>query len=210
MFSLLPREEKFIKMLMDLERYANQSCRLLKTMVEKRDDADAIREASEGIRKSKREAKKALEVITQEICRTLITPFDREDIQEFAVVLYHIPKLIDKITVRLLTHDMHPFNGDFNQFVAIIERQAEAMSAVVHEFSGKLNTKTVNAKAAILHELEDQGDVVLGQLIASSFHDIADIRELILRKDIYEMLEDVTDQYRDAANVALQIILKHS
>lgn len=210
MFSLLPREEKFLKLLMDMERHANQSCRLLKTMVEKRDDANAISEAAEGIRKSKREAKKSLEIITQEICRTLITPFDREDIQEFAVVLYHIPKLIDKITVRMLTHDMHPFNGDFNKFVEIIERQAEAMSAVLHEFSGKLNTKTVNAKAAILHELEDQGDVVLGQLIASSFHDIADVRELILRKDMYEMLEDVTDQYRDAANVALQIILKHS
>ncbi len=210
MFNLLPREEKFIKMLKELEAHANQSCRLLKTMVERRDDEAAIRDAAEGIRKSKREAKKSLEIITQEICRTLITPFDREDIQQFAVVLYHIPKLIDKITVRLLTHGMYPFNGDFNQFVAIIERQAEAMSAVLQEFSGKLNTKTVNAKAAILHELEDQGDVVLGQLIASSFHDIADIRELILRKDIYEMLEDVTDQYRDAANVALQIILKHS
>jgi uncharacterized protein Yka (UPF0111/DUF47 family) len=210
MFNFLPREEKFIKMLMELEAHANQSCRLLKVMVELRAEASAIEQASEGIRRSKREAKKVMEHITQEICRTLITPFDREDIQEFAVSLYHIPKLIDKITVRLLTHDMHPFNGDFNKFVEIIERQAEAMSAVIKEFSGKLNTKTVNAKAAILHELEDQGDVVLGQLIASSFHDIADIRELILRKDIYEMLEDVTDQYRDAANVALQIILKHS
>jgi len=210
MFNFLPREEKFIKMLMELEAYANQSCRLLKVMVEQRADAQAIEQASEGIRRSKREAKKCQELITQEICRTLITPFDREDIQEFAVTLYHIPKLIDKITVRLLTHDMHPFNRDFNKFVDIIERQAEAMSAVIQEFSGKLNTKTVNAKAAILHELEDQGDVVLGQLIASSFHDITDVRELILRKDIYEMLEDVTDQYRDAANVALQIILKHS
>jgi uncharacterized protein Yka (UPF0111/DUF47 family) len=210
MFNILPREEKFIKMIMELETHANQSCRLLKVMVELRAEPKTIENASEGIRRSKREAKKVLEHITQEICRTLITPFDREDIQEFAVALYHIPKLIDKITVRLLTHDMHPFNGDFNKFVEIIERQAEAMSAVIKEFSGKLNTKTVNAKAAILHELEDQGDVVLGQLIASSFHDIADIRELILRKDIYEMLEDVTDQYRDAANVALQIILKHS
>lgn len=210
MFNFLPREEKFIKMLMTLEAHASQSCRLLKVMMEQRADQQAIEQASDGIRLAKREAKKCLELLTQEVCRTLITPFDREDIQEFAVTLYHIPKLIDKITVRLLTHDMHPFNGDFNKFVAIIERQAEAMSAVIQEFSGKLNTQTVNAKAAILHELEDQGDVVLGQLIASSFHDIADVRELILRKDIYEMLEDVTDQYRDAANVALQIILKHS
>lgn len=210
MINLLPREDKFFKMLKDLESHANTSARLLKTLVEKRDDRQAIKQAAEGIYKSKRESKKSMEVITQEICRTLITPFDREDIQEFSHVLYGIPKLIAKITDRMLTHDIHPFNGDFNKFVEIIEREADAMSSVVAELSGKLNSKTINNKAAILHELEDQGDVILGQLIASSFHDIADTRELILRKDIYEMLEDVTDLYRDAANVALQIILKHS
>ena len=37
-----------------------------------------------------------------------------------------------------------------------------------------------------------------------------DMKELILRKDIYDMLEKVIDRYRDAAGVALQIVLKHS
>jgi uncharacterized protein Yka (UPF0111/DUF47 family) len=210
MFNLLPREDKFLKMLQDMELAANRSARLMKKLVEHRHDEPVVLDASEEIYKYKREAKKTLETLTQEICRTLITPFDREDLQEFAVALYNIPKLITKITDRLLTHNMHPYNGDFNQFVALIDRQAEAMSAVIRELSGKLNSRTVNAKAAILHELEDQGDVVLGQLIASSFHDIEDVRELILRKDIYEMMEDVTDQYRDAANVAMRIILKHT
>lgn len=210
MFNLLPREDKFLKMLQDMEHSANRSARLLKKLVENRDDETIVREASQEIYRFKREAKKTLETLTQEICRTLITPFDREDIQEFAVVLYNIPKLVTKITDRLMTHSMAPHNEDFNQFVALIDRQAEAMSAVIRELSGKLSSRTVNAKAAILHELEDQGDILLGKLIASSFHDIEDVRELILRKDIYEMLEDVTDQYRDAANVAMQIILKHT
>ncbi len=210
MFKLLPREDKFIKMLQDLELSANRSSRLLKKLVENRHNEEIVQEASQEIYKYKREAKKTMETLTQEICRTLITPFDREDLQEFAVVLYNIPKLITKITDRLLTHSMHPFNTDFNQFTHLIDRQAEAMSAVLKELSGKWSSRTVNAKAAILHELEDQGDLLLGKLIASSFHDIDDVRELILRKDIYEMLEDVTDQYRDAANVAMQIILKHT
>ncbi len=210
MFNLLPREDKFLKMLQDLEMASNRCSRLLKKLVEHRDDEAVVKEAAEEIYRHKREAKKIQETLTQEICRTLITPFDREDLQEFAVALYNIPKLVTKITDRLNTHHMYPYNGDFNKFVELIDRQAEAMSALIRELSGKLNSRTVNAKAAILHELEDQGDVVLGQLIASSFHDIEDVRELILRKDIYEMLEDVTDQYRDAANVAMQIILKHT
>jgi uncharacterized protein Yka (UPF0111/DUF47 family) len=210
MFNLLPREDKFLKMLQDMEIAANRSSRLMKKLVEHRHDERVVLEASEEIYKYKREAKKTLETLTQEICRTLITPFDREDLQEFAVALYNIPKLITKITDRLMTHNMHPYHGDFNQFVDLVDRQAEAMSSVIRELSGKLNSRTVNAKAAILHELEDLGDIVLGQLIASSFHDIEDVRELILRKDIYEMMEDVTDQYRDAANVAMRIILKHT
>lgn len=210
MFNLLPREDKFLKMLQDMEHAANRSARLLKKLVESRDDETIVEDSSKEIYKYKREAKKTLETLTQEVCRTLITPFDREDIQEFGVVLYNIPKLVTKISDRLITHSIYPYNGDFNQFVVLIDRQAEAMSAVIRELSGKLNSRTVNAKAAILHELEDQGDILLGQLIASSFHDIEDVRELIMRKDIYEMLEDVTDQYRDAANVAMQIILKHT
>ncbi len=210
MFNLLPREEKFVKMLKELDGYASVSSRALKTLVSQRQDPAALQLASEQIVKSRREAKNTLEIITQEICRTLITPFDREDIQEFATTLYQIPKLISKITERVLMHNMHSFHGDFELFVAIIERQAQAMNTVLDEFSGKLNSRTINAKAAILYELEDQGDAVLGQLIASSFRDIEDTRELILRKDIYEMLEDVTDQYRDAASVALRIMLKHT
>src|SRR5690242_14626470 len=125
MLNLLPREDKFYKMLKDLESYANVSARLLKKLADNRHDPEAIQQASEGIYKAKRESKKAMEVITQEICRTLITPFDREDIQQFATVLYNIPKMIAKITDRMLTHNIHPFNNDFNKFADIIEREAD-------------------------------------------------------------------------------------
>jgi uncharacterized protein Yka (UPF0111/DUF47 family) len=210
MFNLFPREDKFIKMLKDLDSHATASIRLLKTLVENPTEPDILHQAADGIRQSRREAKKTLESLTQDICRTLITPFDREDIQQFALALYQIPKLIGKITDRILTHGMQSYNGDFERFVMIIERQSDAMAGVLQEFSGKLNSRAISAKAAILQELEDQGDTILGQLIATSFQSIAEPRELILRKDIYEMLEDVTDQYRDAAGVALQIMLKHT
>lgn len=210
MLNILPREDKFYRLIQGLEAHAGASALLLKDLIEKRNDPAAIVEISRGISNHKREAKKLLEIVNQEIARTLITPFDRDDIQAFSVLIYNIPKQIEKIKERILTHEIYPFNGDFNKFVAIIERQADALSAVVAELSEKFNPQALNAKAAVLDELEDQGDAVLGQLIASSFHDIADVRELMLRKDIYEMLEDVTDLYRDAANVAHQIVLKHS
>lgn len=210
MFNFLPREEKFYKMLASLEAHSTASARHLKTLILERHTSEKAHQADEAIKKAKFAAKKEMETLTQEICRTLITPFDREDLQEFGATLYHIPKQIEKIKDRILTHDLYPFNEDFNRFADIIEREAQAMSELVAELNGKFNSRTINDKAAIIHELEDQGDVVLGQLIAHVFHDIADTREVILRKDIYEMLEDVTDMYRDAANIALRIVLKHT
>jgi uncharacterized protein len=206
----LPREEKFIKLLNTLESSANETSRLLKTIVDERANERLVKTAAENITVSSRESKKVLTQITQDICRTLVTPFDREDIQEFATVLYKIPKRIEKIMTRMLIHDIYPFEGDFQQLVNIIDRQTEALDTVMQELGGKLNTRTINAKVAVLQELEEQADQVLSQLIASSFISIADTRELILRKDVYELLEQVTNLYRDAANIVLRIILKHS
>ena len=206
---ILPQETKFYQLLDQLEEHARDSARLLKQLIET-EDPEEINEADVGIATAKSEAKLLIETLTEEVCRTLITPFDREDMQEFAVELYNIPKAIEKIKDRMLTHHLKPKNNDFNKFVEIINRQADAMKAVSAELSGRLSTKTINAKVAVLHELEDQGDMVLGQMIVHAFNEIDDTRELILRKDLYEMLEDVTDHFRDAANVALRIILKHS
>ena len=70
--------------------------------------------------------------------------------------------------------------------------------------------KTIVGKVAQLHTLEANGDEVLGQLLSDLFKNHQDARDLILRKDIYDMLEKVLDRYRDAAEIALQIVLKHS
>ena len=55
-----------------------------------------------------------------------------------------------------------------------------------------------------------KGDLMLGELLVSLFNEGHTVRDLILRKDIYDMLEKVIDRYRDAAGVALRIVLKHS
>lgn len=209
MLGILPKEDKFYKMLTDLGQHAYDASHSLKTLVDSNDQA-SIEQASNEISNAKAEAKKVNQSLTEEVCRTLVTPYDREDMQEFASVMYDIPKLIEKVKDRMLTHELTNHDDDFKIFTGILCRQAEAMEQVLDELSGKLTTKTIHAKAAVMHELEDQGDNALGETIEKSFKNIEDTRELILRKDLYEMLEDVTDFYRDAANVALRIVLKHS
>lgn len=209
LLNFLPQEEKFDRMLRDLATEATTSVHYLQVLVMSHDPAE-VEASGAAITKAKAQAKRVFEKMTAEVCRTFITPFDREDIQALGLELYHVPKMVEKIKDRILLHRLRPANGDFIRWVDIIERQSQAMGELIHCLTHNRRQRVIYKKHAALHELEDQGDTLLGELLAELFNRTDDARELILRKDTYEMLEDITDYYRDAANVALQIMLKHS
>ncbi len=209
LLNILPREEKFYHLIEDLSQYANESARLLHIIVTSENEQEIVK-SGQKISQAKSEAKKLYENLTEEVCRTFITPFDREDIQAFADVLYNIPKLIEKVQDRLITHKLRPFNNDFPRMSEIISRQSEHLEKVIRILNNGQKLREMHEASGHLHELEDKGDALLGHLIAELFWSISDTRELILRKDVYEMLEDITDFYRDCANLALRIVLKHS
>ncbi len=207
--NLLPKEDKFYVLMRALSDQAQSGTLLLKDFMEARDGA-ARDAAGQKIAACKAEAKRLIEKITREVSLSFVTPFDREDIQEFAVHLYKIPKTIDKIRERLELHDIKSDGAGFGRQVDLIVQEAVAMQDIVEALTKKGSEKAIIAKVDVLHDLETKGDEVLGELLKKLFAETTDPRDLILRKDIYDMLEKVLDRYRDASAVALQIVLKHS
>lgn len=206
--NLLPREDKFYVLMRALSEQANISTLLLKDFIEAK--GAARDEAGRKIAASKAEAKRLIEKVTRDVSLSFVTPFDREDIQEFSVHLYKIPKTIDKIRERFELHDMNNEGGEFSRQVDLIVQEAAEMQQIVEALTKKGSEKAIIAKVDVLHDLETRGDEALGELLKKLFHETKDARELILRKDIYDMLEKVLDRYRDASAVALQIVLKYS
>ncbi len=206
--NLLPREDKFYVLMRALSEQANISTLLLKDFIEAK--GAARDEAGRKIAASKAEAKRLIEKVTGDVSLSFVTPFDREDIQEFSVHLYKIPKTIDKIRERFELHDMNNEGGEFSRQVDLIVQEAAEMQQIVEALTKKGSEKAIIAKVDVLHDLETRGDEALGELLKKLFHETKDARELILRKDIYDMLEKVLDRYRDASAVALQIVLKYS
>jgi len=206
--NLLPREDKFYVLMRALSEQANISTLLLKDFIEAK--GAARDEAGRKIAASKAEAKRLIEKVTRDVSLSFVTPFDREDIQEFSVHLYKIPKTIDKIRERFELHDMNNEGGEFSRQVDLIVQEAAEMQQIVEALTKKGGEKAIIAKVDVLHDLETRGDEALGELLKKLFHETKDARELILRKDIYDMLEKVLDRYRDASAVALQIVLKYS
>lgn len=207
--SLLPRENKFHVLIEGLSAQAASCARHLHTFVGSTDDSARAR-AGQAIGESRLKTKALAADMTRELCRTFVTPFDREDIQDFASDLYKIPKTIEKVRERLTLHGLHQEKGDFLRQTDLIVQEAEAMEIMVRDLVSGQSARQIQDKIAVLYDLEHKGDAVLGELLVSLFSTPHEARDLILRKDIYDMLEKIIDRYRDAAGVALQMVLKHT
>lgn len=204
-FNFLPKENKFNELLKDLAAQAALCAHHLQNFVQTGDAG-----AADAITVARNRAKDITSVMTRELCMTFVTPFDREDIQDISDNLYRIPKTIEKVKERLQMHDMGDKRDDFLPQIELIVREAEAMEAMVADLVSGHNGQKVQDKVALFYDLENKGDIILGELLKSLFDKNLDARELILRKDIYDMLEKIIDRYRDAAGVALQMVLKHT
>ncbi len=212
LLNLLPNDKVFHTHLLGLTHHAETASHALHHLVEAllTHDTALLHQCEAEITKAKQEAKKVYYTINEEVCRTFITPFDREDIQELATCIYLIPKSVDKIANRLHRHELNCYNDDFKRFTTLITRQSAALRDLMHGLTKGMQPTVIHEKAGILYELEDQGDETLGSLLFDVMRSQLDVRELLMRKDLYDMLEAVTDYYRDAAAVGLRIVLKHS
>ncbi len=160
---------------------------------------------------AERAAAKALAAeTTMELCRSFITPFDREDIQDLSDLLYKIPKIIEKVKERIVMHGISSSEGDFIRQVDLIVEEASVMDAVVTALISGKGSAGVIRNVERLRNLEQKGDTVRNELMVELFKSDRDIRDVLLRRDIYDMLEKIVDRFRDAAGVVLQIVLKHS
>lgn len=208
-FSFLPRQDSFLADLSALAGKANQSAALLKKYVDA-EEAGAQANVIGEIDACRADSKAIMAKMTDDLARSFVTPFDREDIQLFSQNLYRIPKMIEKVVQRMKLHGLSGGREDFCRQVDLIVEEAAAMGEIIDDLLLRRNTRQVTEKVSLLHALEQKGDDILQGLLEDLFSRQRDMRDMILRKDIYDMLEKVVDAYRNAAAVALQIVLKYS
>ena len=160
---------------------------------------------------SKRKDKRITQEITTLMCKTFVTPLEREDIEALSNSLYKIPKSAAKISDRLMICPLSP------QTRAIIRRQIKLLEDAVDTvaaFVATLRDRPDVEKAMDfndkLHRIEGEADKLMLELLKSLYSGAQDIRGALAIKDISDMLEKAVDRCRDSGNIIFQIILKHS
>jgi uncharacterized protein Yka (UPF0111/DUF47 family) len=209
MFSIFKRDETFFDLLEASATEARHCASLLKNVAPHLGgDTSAQIEA---IRQSRRKHKKLAQEITERLCRTFITPLDREDIEALSTALHKIPKTVEKVAERMALCPAKFASDIVSKQVSLLDLATEEVLVMVGGLRKKMSLEKVQDYQDKLQHIEGDGDKMLLNLLRGLFNQQqVDPMEVIILKDLYEILERAIDRCRDAGNVVFQMVLKYS
>ena len=206
---LLGQDDKFFDLLEASAQQADSSVHELVALLAQ-DEHGASPQSLEAFVHSRREDKRITQELTEQLCKTFITPLEREDIQALAAALYKIPKTVEKIGERILICPQDLHGRSFAKQVEFLDQAAEAVLAMVKELRKGTDIATVRDMNDNLQTIEGDADKLELDLLRDLYHGNYDTKHMIFLRDLYDLLEKVIDRCRDAGNIVLQVVLKYS
>lgn len=140
--------------------------------------------------------------------KSFVPPFDREDIHELTTSLDLVVDLINGVAQRIRQYRPKEIPAEFKDFVKMISKGCEHINAAVIELrSLKKPNKILKACQKIV-DLEKEADDIYHSTISNIFKKEKDAVELIKQKEILENLENIVDCIKDVSDALKKIILK--
>ena len=158
----------------------------------------------------RRKDKRITESIAEELCRTFVTPLDREDIERLSLALYKVPKTVEKFIEKLLLCRDRIDVAQFSPQLDLLRHATETVAQMVQGLRGHENLQTAKEQNDRLHYLEGEADCLMLTLVKDLYSGRHEPLTVIIMLDLYETLEKITDRCRDAGNVVFQVVLKYS
>lgn len=203
---LLGYEDKFFNLLEASADEAKASVQLLLTMLKNPDGVPSMGDFIQ----SRRKDKKITEEITEQLCKTFVTPLEREDIEALSIALYKIPKTAEKFSEKYILCQAQIREVDFLKQGAILEQTTETVSQMVKKLRERAQLETIKEYNDRLHYLEGEADKLMLDLVKDLYSGKYDPLKVIIILDLHETLEKIIDRCRDVGNVIFQVVLKYS
>jgi uncharacterized protein Yka (UPF0111/DUF47 family) len=209
MFSLqklFGKDDKFFRL---MENSAEETRASIKSLIGLMNTPEEKRSLDEFV-EIRRKDKKITKELTEHLCKTFVTPLEREDIEALSEALYKIPKTVEKFSERLLIAD-HLVRGiKFDRQMAMLEKAADTVILLVKELRKGVNVERVKSQNDQLQFIEGEADKLMLESLRELYNGDHSVIRVMLLKDLYELLEKVFDRCRDVGNIVFHIVLKHS
>ena len=202
---LLPREEEFFDLFIDVANRNKEAVGYLRKVFEAA--ADRRTPHVEALKRLEHEADQVTHEVVNRLDRTFITPLDREDIHQLASDLDDVMDAMDGTARRAQIFRLGTAPPGVLRLVDVLER----MMGVLAEAVGRLKKGDDVIKYCVeAKQLEEEGDSIYHEALGQLFEKEKDALEVMKWKEVYDKLEQTLDEAEDVANVIESITLKHA
>jgi len=205
---LLGKEEKFYDLLEASAEEARLSTELLAKIL--KDDNAGGSSNVHGIVHTRRKDKRITQEITEELCKTFVTPFEREDIEALSLALYRIPKTVEKLVERLAICPARIPRESMQRQVVLLLEAVNAVDFMVKQLRKGTQVDRIQDAHNRLQFAEGEADKVMLALVKDLYNGPYDAKEVVILMELYDLVETAVDRARDAGQVVFQIMLKYS
>jgi len=203
----MPREEKFFELFEESAQNMVKTAQKLKQLV------DAW-EQVEGTVSEITELEHAGDTITHQIMeqlnRTFVTPFDREDMALLAHSLDDVTDFIHAAADAMYLYNVDRPGQSAKELSDIIVQAATEVERAMPQLRRRADLRQILERCVEINRLENMADRVFRSAMAELFTNTKDIAEIIKWREIYEDMEGATDRCEDVANVLEGVALKHA
>jgi len=150
-------------------------------------------------------------LIFEELNKTFITPFDREDINRLASYMDDVTDSINSCAKRLVLYNPKKVPDQAVELANLIHDGAVCIGKAVDELEIlKRTAKKINTYCDELHDIENKADDVYEHFVQDLFEQEADGIELVKIKEIVNELEKTTDVEENVGKIIKTIMVKYA
>ena len=205
--SLIPREKKYFALFEQGTQNAVKIAQQLKDMVYIWEN---VKERVWVINDLEHQGDAITHQIFEQLHRSVITPFDREDIALLAHSLDDVTDFIHAAADAMLLYKVERPTHRAKELVDIVVQAVAEVERAVSEIHDRIGRKQLLKRCVEINRLENMGDSVYRSAMAELFDDSADFAGLIKWREIYKHMESVIDRCEDIANILEGVAIKYA
>lgn len=201
---LKPKPNKFVLLLIEQAHLTQQGLELLTSYMENQEP-----DIASELNKKEKEADEVRRILIEELLKTFITPFDREDIfslsREIDDVLDYANTTVDEMEILKVKPTL------YMQRMASLLRDASVELLLAVQRLQDRHYSVANDHIQRAKALENRVEDVYREALADLFHGPKDNKHIVTMlkvREIYRHLSNSADREDMAANVIADIIMK--
>ena len=208
--ALVPKDNKFISLFEKGAINLVKTSELLKELVLVADNVDKRNEMIKGIKEFEKCGDEITHTIFDELNKTFITPFDREDIQSLTSSIDDVVDGINSACKKIKLYNPKKFSPEFIKMADYIFEAATEINRAIADLKNIKNSSKIHEACISINTIENLADDLNHQYLSNLFEYEKDAIELIKMKEIMQNLERAVDCAENVSDVLKAIIIKNA